>query len=838
MNSLSVSSCDKTEAAAPCHNESEKDGASATASLWGRDVTGLNTVDIQQLARKALDCGFSTVLMASDYLPSRKLRGLPVNSEVHNHLENTQKLVAVLSQFGWSHPFYSTEGMLDYAAEIYQEFAAQLTASISNSKKCNILISIVLAYQFSFRACPDSTILQAVANMDATFFSQHLRSVELYRQMSTQPVSTIQTEQVQELYELVQETEFFPAAWLLVRLALDDENRYLFSPFFLPSLLAPFLRRADELNMLINVFAAAAEDTAVYFNKLDKLIAHVDAFKISPVHVFMAQIAAILNDVPVTNNKWLEQHSKTPESVQMIIFAEWSDIVNSRTVGGKDYIRNLNARCSYEQINSMITQAGKQFISKRQFKSMRGELFKQHDKGTAARRHRHIQLLQDQRVQDSPCLTGLIRLTIGLMYWCSSSIDRRPMTALVHLVNAAETGAFPLLHKNAGDIYFGFGLFAKAREQYRQLYSHDDLPESLKKRLESLIEICELNIPTIPESVGDTSTLEQPREKSGKTRPRQRKKANKAIDSLPQQSANEAVTTVQTPSTDGSPKNGCVLPTEDLATSTSEHDNTLNDKTVGQDQDNDERETLTADHVLAGFTTVSYAGAKKTRDLTAFRPKSGSFSDHNWLVQKFIRQVNVYRDAADLGGEKKCIERWLQDDLVYGRICEDAAWFYLRQCISPIQLVPEVLESDLRTMKQDQVVSKEHTLNFALDWVARAMACYLESPLERRVRSDRLKEVLVSLHEHYPDKKLDYEACKRLRSGCSGFGHIFSEWSALIRNNKMKELHMEKSHKFFALKRIADPLYYQTSDLQEDQQKTEVSEANFFGGRKVVAQNP
>ncbi len=832
MNSLPVSSCDKTGAAAPCHNESEKDGASAAASLWGRDITGLDTVDIQQLARKALDCGFSTVLMESDCLPSRKLRGLPVNSEVHNHLENTQKLVAVLSQFGWSHPFYSREGMLDYAAEIYREFAAQITASISNSKKCNILISLVLAYQFSFRACPDSTILQAVANMDATFFSQYLRSVELYRQMSTQPVSTIQTEQVQELYELVQETEFFPGAWLLIRLALDDENRYLFSPFFLPSLLAPFLRRADELNMLINVFAAAAEDTAVYFNKLDKLIACVDSFEISPVHVFMAQIAAILNDVPVTNNKWLEQHSKTPESVQMIVFAEWSDIVNSRTVGGKDYIRNLNARCSYEDINSMITQAGKQFISKRQFKSMRGELFKQHDKGTAARRHRHIQLLQDQRVQDSPCLTGLIRLTIGLMYWCSSSVDRRPMTALVHLVNAAETGAYPLLHKNAGDIYFGFGLFAKAREQYRQLYSHDDLPESLKKRLESLIEICELNIPTVPESVDDTSALEQPQEKAGKTRSRQRKKANRAIDALPQQSANEAVATVPTLSPDGSPKNSSVLPPEDLAASTSGHNQD------NQNQDNDERETLTADQVPVGFTTVSSARAKKTRDLAAFRPKSGSFSDHNWLVQKFIRQVNVYRDGADLAGEKKCIERWLQDDLVYGRICEDAAWFYLRQCISPIQMEPEVLESDLRTMKQDQAVSKEHTLNFALDWVARAMACYLESPLERRVRSDRLKEVLISLHERYPDKKLDYEACKRLRSGCSGFGHIFSEWSALVRNHKMKELHVEKSHKFFALKRIADPLYYQTSDQQENHQKADAPEAGFFGERKVIAQTP
>jgi len=741
-----------------------------------------------------------------------------------------QKLLAVLPQFGDHHPFYSIEHMADYTAKIHGEFAAEITTSISNGKKCNILVSLLLAYQFSFYLHPDNALLQAVTNMDAAFFRQYLRSVELYRQMSSQSPGTIQTEQVQELYDLVQETEFFPAAWLLVRLALNDENRYLFSPFLLPSLLAPFLRRPGELNMLVNVFSIKAEDAMSYFNKLEDLKAQVDSFEILPAHVFMANIAAILNGVPVTNNKWLEEQSGTPESVQMLTFAEWSDIINSCSTGGKGYIHRVNANCSYKEVSSAIAQAGKHFISKRQFESMRARIFKQHDKGAGDRRNRHIQILQYPQVKCSPFITGFIQLTMGLMHWRSSSVDRRPKTSLTHLVNAAKTGAFPLLHKTSGDIYFGFGRFEKAREQYQQLHSHDGLPESLKTRLESLIEICELNIPTVPEATDDTPACAQPQEKPSKARHRRRKKTNSATDSLPQTSASEAATALQTPSISEQPEKDCELPAEELTIRTSERDGTSHGRAA--EQDKKDKEAL-ADQVPAGFTTVSYARAKTTRETVAFKPKVGNFSDRNGLVQKFIREVNIHRNAADLAGEKKCIERWLQNDLVYGRICEDAAWFYLRQCILPMQMEPEVLECDLWTMKQGQAVSNEHMLNFALDWVARAMACYLESPLERRVRSDRLKEVLISLHEHYPDKKLDDEACKRLRSGCSGFGHIFSEWSALVRNSRMKELHMKKGREFFTLKRIADPLYYQAND-----QKEQKPEASFFGDRKVLAQNP
>ncbi len=781
-------------------------GEGASVNHRGRCVVGMSVTDLllKQAGEMSGDPAFT--LEALRFQSASEQPGLSVSSDSTTHLQNIKKLVAVLVQFGWHHPFFTPHTMLNYASKLESTFISEVSDDISNARKCNILVSILLAYQYSSEVRPNSNILRDVASIDPDFFSQYLRSVELYLHLSCQPLSAIEAEQVQELYDLVQETEFFPAVWLLIRLALNDKNCYLFSPFFLPKLLVPFRRRPDESSMLMHVFSVKAEEHIIFFNKLDQIKARHEELKISQADVFMVYLGSIITGKLVTNDKWLGIQAKIPVSVQMAVFAEWFDLVNSRCVGGKWYTRNLTNEFSFEQMNDIFVQSGKKFMSKRQFKDMHAEMYKQHGKAAVVLRNRYNELLNEPQVRKSPFISGLIRLTQGLMYQRSSNVNHSPMISVIFLINAAETGAFPLLYKDSGDIYFGFGLFKKAREQYRKLYHYEGLPESLKKRLELLIEVCELNIPAAPEPAGDMSMpVEQ--EKSVKVRCRQRKKAIRDSTASPKKTAKEAVTAIQATSVSEQSSTGALDKEPEISTPGHKHE-----ETPGQEQQNQDikdKETLITSHELAGFTTVTYASAKKAKESTVFKPKAGNFGDHNFLVRRFISQVNAFRDDGNLVGEKACIERWLHDDLVYGRICEDAAWFYLRQCILPIQMEPEVLELDLQTMKQDQAVSKVNLLNFALDWVARAMACYLQVPLERRVRSDRLKELLISLHEHNPDKKLDSEACKRLRSGCSGFGHVFSEWSALVRNSKMKELHMQKGHGFFSLKRIADPLYYQ-----------------------------
>ena len=756
----------------------------ATVKRWGRYAVSLNGIDdLQQLAQKELST--SRAITAKPDLPSAR-SGQLVSGEKVSGNDNLQLFDDALKPFGFQHPFYSIVQMRVYASEFLRNFSEAARATTSNSRKCNILFSLYLAHQFSCEIISDRDLIQEVANIDTAFFSQYVRCVELYRQMSEQPISTLQTEQVQTLYELVQETEFFPAAWFLVKLAVNDDNRYLFSPFFLPSLLSPFQNRSGEVGIMVRVFSAQLEDAMIYFNDLTQLKELNSAYQISPADVFMAHIASTVTGEAVINSQWLRLQSSVSELMQLNVFSRWSDIVASRRAGGRGYIRGLNNRCQYEQVNRAMAEVGSKFVDKRQFNSIRGELFKQHDKD-AIRRTIFVQILQNQTVQDSPFLVALTRLTQSLMYQCSAGVSRRPMTSLMYLVRAADNGVFPLLHKNAGDIYFGFGLFEKARMQYQLLYSHCGLPESLKKQLESLIEMCELNIPA-PFKAADPAPKTP--KKTGKVRHRQRKKTTNAAKSVECASSTVA-------ETQNHPQH------QDEKKSLPE---TPQDPLMDEVETHGTPECSEADPVPAGFTTVSYSRVKATGE---FRPKPGHFSDQNQQVREFNRQVNCFRDVGDLVGEKECIERWLRDEQIYGRICEDAAWFYLRQCILPIQMKRAVLDCDLQTMEKDQVIGEERMLGFALNWIARAMACYLESPLDRRVRSSRLREILVSFHEHYPEKKRDAEACKRLRSGCSGFGHVFSQWSAVVSNSKMKGLHMQRGHEFFALKRVADPLYYQ-----------------------------
>ena len=792
MDSLSLSGCGN--AAVFVHQDEP-----GTVKRWGRYVVSLSGIDdLQQLAQKELST--SIAMLAEPDLQPTQSRQLVSGVNVSGN-GNAQQFADVLKPFGFCHPFFSIIEMRAYASEFLRNFSEAAKATTSNSRKCNILFSLFLAHQFSCDILSDRELMQEVVNIDAAFFSQYVRCVDLYRQMSEQLISTLQAEQVQELYELVQATEFFPAAWFLVKLALNSDNRYLFSPFFLPSLLSPFLHRSGEVAILVTVFSAQREDALIYFNDLTGL---KELRSISPADVFMAHIASTVTGEPVTNNQWLREQSNVSESIQMNVFTKWSDIVASRRAGGRGYIRDLNIHCRYEQVNKMMTESGSKFVGKRQFNSMRGGVFKQHDKDAILRTF-FVQILQNPAVQDSPFLVALIRLTQSLMYQCSAGVSRRPMISLMYLVNAADTGVFPLLRKNAGDIYFGFGLFEKARVQYQLLlYSHCGLPESLKKRLESLIEMCELNIPA-PLEVTDPAPKTP--KKTGKVRHRQRKKTTSAAK--PVECTNSTAAKPQShPPYQESGKSLLADPPQ------------VDSKVAEQPDSKPHPGLAEADPVPAGFTTVSYSRVKKTGE---FRPEPGPFSDQNPEVRAFNREVNCLRDLADLMGEKECIERWLGVKLVYGRICEDAAWFYLRQCILPIQMKRAVLDCDLQTMEKDQVIGEERMLGFALGWIARAMACYLESSLDRGVRSSRLREILVSFHEHYPEKKRDAEACKRLRSGCSGFGHVFSQWSAVVSNSKMKGLHMQRGHEFFALKRIADPLYY-----------AQVLETGLSGDRKVV----
>ncbi|MBO9482530.1 hypothetical protein [Salinisphaera sp. G21_0] len=135
--------------------------------------------------------------------------------------------------------------------------------------------------------------------------------------------------------------------------------------------------------------------------------------------------------------------------------------------------------------------------------------------------------------------------------------------------------------------------------------------------------------------------------------------------------------------------------------------------------------TLTDMRAPATSLMPSEKATRATTGRKLFMPREGRFSDSDFMVQRFVREINTHRNKSDLANEKSCIEQWLNQDRVYGRICEDAAWFYLRQCIFPMQMDAVILAGDNLNADKD---SNRQMLHFALDWVSRAMACYLAQP--------------------------------------------------------------------------------------------------------------
>lgn len=784
----------------------------ASARSWGREVAGLmNALQMLQLD------GASSVSAGSGCTVFDLSKYFPASSEENSYLLNNTKIAFVLLEFGSQHPFYSQSQISDYAEGIYHQYIGGLSGNKKQEgEKCNYLFSMLLAFKYSGNQKADVNILKELETIDSDFLIRYLRTIELYLSISSHETSRVSYDDVQELYNLVQDTGFFPAVWLLIKLAVNVDNHYLCSPFLISKLLPAYFERRNELTMLMCVFSLNPKDAFIAAVKLDDLKKCRSTESISQRDVFMLILAALLMDDPLVDWKWIDEAVAFPEALARMLLVDWFDILHSRrTRGGKDQVKKLRLQYSYQEMSDAVTEGGKRFVSKREFNST----YKSQQKGHGSSRERRIHyrhFSNTKYVQDSPCLSGILHLTQSHMWKYSSGVDSRPLTSVLYLQNSADTGCFPLLLKDAGDIYLGFGCFAKAREQYQRLHNHPGLSASLKNRLDELIEICELNIPVKPDASEYLADAEQRKDKS-KKRHQGKKKASVKNMSPSGQGRSDSVETgagqkvkptyipvvVKEADIDGLKTGGvvqeftkCMKPDEQLHSVMNESVKTAKERSaISVSKKN------TPDHAVStGFPNVS-------KQYT-FLLKTECFSDHNVEVRQFIREINRYRDDGDLQGEGKCLDKWLKNDRVRGRIYEDAAWFYIRQCMLPVEVEAEMLSHDVSAVSTEDGAPQRKMFHLALGYISGAMTCYLGSPVAKDIKNDSLKELLGRTHQAFPEKKDDFEFCKRLRSGCSGFGHIYSELSDCYTNTKMRNLFAKKGREFFDLKRTADPRYY------------------------------
>ncbi|GAA4649734.1 hypothetical protein GCM10023116_20140 [Kistimonas scapharcae] len=181
-----------------------------------------------------------------------------------------------------------------------------------------------------------------------------------------------------------------------------------------------------------------------------------------------------------------------------------------------------------------------------------------------------------------------------------------------------------------------------------------------------------------------------------------------------------------------------------------------------------------------------------------FSPQGGWIPDKHSQIQAFCRGIRKHRKRCDLDQEKDWIQKWLEPGKPwYGRICEEAACYYIRQVSLPTKY---------RLLEDDSAANKRQLLQLAGDRLAQALACYLQETIKQNMSYDDLEILIVKHYSARPDHKYNTQFNKRIRSVCSIYGHIQERLSATSQG-KRQHSHDDSSHRFYQLKRIADPSY-------------------------------
>ena len=186
--------------------------------------------------------------------------------------------------------------------------------------------------------------------------------------------------------------------------------------------------------------------------------------------------------------------------------------------------------------------------------------------------------------------------------------------------------------------------------------------------------------------------------------------------------------------------------------------------------------------------------------LSEFHPQGGWVSDRSPSIQDLLWNVDSCREQFDFPSEQKCLERWLkksEGQPEYGRICEEASWFYLRQL--GIAGEPVMLSND-------QPAPKSKLCSVATKWLCKALACYLDMPVKRNINPEELQQQIENHYYQHPERAEDPDYRKRLRSVCASFGHIHEKFAGL-QSGKRNKYHSSLSHRFYKLKTVADPDY-------------------------------
>lgn len=722
-----------------------------------------------------------------------------------------ERIERAFSFYGKSHPLMGKETLNDFLENVFVGIGTNKKKNVifdqlSQSAKINYYLGALLLSRFIEKEGGDKGLNKVLSKLPEDVLERHLSTLELYYELSSE--GTLEVEKIQELYLLAGETGFFPAIWRLIGLSIKPGGQCLISPLRAFSLLYNHPTNFTHKN-LMQIFARSLTDLVVLqqvqlsgqLNEWQHALALISTgltgdasslllFPPKGEKAFPSEIYRKICPLFMYSNELRQQEGAGKDQIESRFKPAESHAlrrVEARNPGRKSRrIRDAIASKVVPELGAWES------------------LFEQHDQ-------RRIQGLSEYK-------QGVIGVVLALTYKYAEKEGGSLVKSASHLKQAAVLSNLPLLYMDAGEIFMGYGCYKEAIECFSSLRSDSRLHSLLQGELDELIELCQLKE---GEREALQAALELQKEPLGQRTSRKRRKKQKASgipakrpslsDEIKMQGLNLGEVADEPVSSTGSGIEISKAGPSALSTLHPEEAKKKTEKYLESPLEPSAVETESLS--IAGESEAldqRQSQAQEALDTqveadNCFLPLGGWLPDHHPEIQRFFREIRQCRDRQDLLGEKKCLDTWLKRrGQAYGRVCEEAGWFYIRQGGLPQS--PVVLEGD-------DVQSREQLYRFAGLWLSRSLACLLQRPVQKNISVSGLKLLVEDAYKYHPEWQENPEFRKRLRSLCSSYGHV-QERLAGITHGKARLTHDERSHQYYQLKRVADPFYNPAPPVQ------------------------
>ncbi len=348
---------------------------------------------------------------------------------------------------------FSNSEMQENARIISQSITAPDFKRISLQSRVNHYLAIAYINTCMGKSEKAEKYIKQIAKLSDETVDQHIKVLNLYYTLSSCPLTEDHAEDIKELYNLTFITEFPPAIFWLISCSLDPVKNCFFSPYSISKLIeiapTPF----------------AMNNLTLSFSKCRKeMMDFQRAALLTPDANDREQVISLITQVIlekfVTTDR--TRHITIPRQLFSFLYSGLLTCRRSLRVGSIDQPGRAEHLAS-----TRLTSESK-------------------EKG--------ISIMEGYIPTLSPYLQGVTELIIGLIKKYAFILgDISPISCAQYLERAAGRGSFPLLYKDAGELYMGVGHFEQAIKCYDKLLATPSLPGTTHKIVTEWRELCDLH---------------------------------------------------------------------------------------------------------------------------------------------------------------------------------------------------------------------------------------------------------------------------------------------------------------------------------------------------------